>query len=481
VQWQVSTNGGSSYSDVSGATSATLTVSPTSVAQSGNRYRAVFTNAAGSTTTDAATLTVQPAPPVCQKPSVTTQPQDVSVQAPAAATFTAAATSSDGCLEPSVQWQVSTNAGSSYSDVPGATSTTLTVSPTSTSQSGNRYRAVFTNTAGSTTTDAATLTVTAAPPTCVAPSITTQPADVTVTEPAAATFTAAGSTPAGCSAPSVQWQVSTNGGSSYSDVSGATSTTLTVSPTSTPQSGNRYRAVFTNTAGSTTTNAATLTVNAAPPTCVAPTITVQPANVTVTEPAAATFNASASTPAGCSAPSVQWQVSTNGGSSYSDISGATSTTLTVSPTSTSQSGNRYRAVFTNAAGSTTTNAATLTVNAVPAGGPVVTKVTPNKGTAFTVVVISGKGFDGVTDVRFGTRSAPFLRLSKTLIVAVAPWPDTIGTVDVTVRAGGAVSATSANDKFTYVPLPSWLQRLVGDDLAGRARHDMVEMGRRYAA
>src|SRR5207302_1285862 len=64
VQWQVSTNGGTIWSDISGATSTTLTVTAPTVAQSGNKYRAVFTNSCGGTstaTTTAATLTVNPA------------------------------------------------------------------------------------------------------------------------------------------------------------------------------------------------------------------------------------------------------------------------------------------------------------------------------------------------------------------------------------------------------------------------------------
>ena len=45
-------------------------------------------------------------------------------------------------------------------------------------------------------------------------------------------------------------------------------------------------------------------------------------------------------------PSVQWQVSTDGGATYSDIAGATSTTLTFI-TSLSENGYLYQAVFTN--------------------------------------------------------------------------------------------------------------------------------------
>ena len=63
-----------------------------------------------------------------------------------------------------------------------------------------------------------------------------------------ATFTAAAS---GNPAPTVQWQVSTDGGVTFTDVAGATSGTLTFT-TAAGQSGNQYQAVFTNSAGTAT-------------------------------------------------------------------------------------------------------------------------------------------------------------------------------------------------------------------------------------
>ncbi len=59
IQWQVSTDGGVNYSNLVGQTSNFL-VFPAQVAQNGNRYRALFTNAAGTVPTSAATLVVQP-------------------------------------------------------------------------------------------------------------------------------------------------------------------------------------------------------------------------------------------------------------------------------------------------------------------------------------------------------------------------------------------------------------------------------------
>jgi hypothetical protein len=193
----------------------------------------------------------------------------------------------------------------------------------------------------------------------VAPTITTQPANQTVTAGQTATFTAAAN---GSPNPTAQWQLSTNGGSTWSNISGATAATYSVTNTITSQTGSEYRAVFTNSVGSATTNAATLTVNP-----VAPSITTQPANQTVTAGQTATFTAGAG---GSPNPTAQWQLSTNGGATWSNISGATAATYSVTNTTVSQTGSEYRAVFTNSGGSATTNPATLTVNAATISGTV---------------------------------------------------------------------------------------------------------------
>lgn len=89
-----------------------------------------------------------------------------------------------------------------------------------------------------------------------------------------------------------------------------------------------------------------------------PVVTTQPTSQTVTAGQTATFTASAS---GDPTPTVQWQISTNQGQSWSAIQGATSGTLTVSSVTAAMNGTQYRAVFTNSQGSAASNAATLTV------------------------------------------------------------------------------------------------------------------------
>ncbi len=113
----------------------------------------------------------------------------------------------------------------------------------------------------------------------ILPAITTQPANQAVTAGANATFTVAAS---GTPMPTLQWQVSADGGSTFTDLSDATPysgvTTATLTITAAPSSLNsaRYRAVATNSAGSATSTAATLTVSPAP----TPTISVTPAALT---------------------------------------------------------------------------------------------------------------------------------------------------------------------------------------------------------
>ncbi|MFL6161772.1 MAG: beta strand repeat-containing protein [Jatrophihabitantaceae bacterium] len=93
-----------------------------------------------------------------------------------------------------------------------------------------------------------------------APAVTTNPVDQTVAPGASVSFIAAAS---GVPTPTVQWQRSTDGGASFTNIAGATSTTYTFTAAA-GDNGNQYRAVFTNVVSSATSTAATLTVGVAP-------------------------------------------------------------------------------------------------------------------------------------------------------------------------------------------------------------------------
>ena len=182
-----------------------------------------------------------------------------------------------------------------------------------------------------------------------APKVTHNPANLTVEEGQSATFEA---TASGVPAPTVQWEVSTNAGATFSPIAGATSDQLTIASARTSESGDELRAVFTNVAGEATTKAATLTVQ------LKPVVTHEPASVTVEEGQSATFEATASA---FPAATVQWESSSDGGSTWRGVSHATSDQLIVADVTSAESGDEFRATFKNVAGQTATAAATLTV------------------------------------------------------------------------------------------------------------------------
>ena len=94
-------------------------------------------------------------PSLSSPPQITLQPQHQIVSAGQPVSFSAAAS---GQPTPTVQWQVSTDGGLNWNDVPGATAATLSFTA-ALGDNDKQYHAVFANAAGSATSDPATLTV----------------------------------------------------------------------------------------------------------------------------------------------------------------------------------------------------------------------------------------------------------------------------------------------------------------------------------
>ncbi|WSA81804.1 immunoglobulin domain-containing protein [Streptomyces sp. NBC_01799] len=90
-------------------------------------------------------------------PVITGQPKDQTVNPGQDATFTAAAS---GKPAPTVQWQRRSGDNAAWVDIPGATTSPYTLTKATQADDGSQFRAVFTNTAGTATTQTATLTVT---------------------------------------------------------------------------------------------------------------------------------------------------------------------------------------------------------------------------------------------------------------------------------------------------------------------------------
>ena len=89
----------------------------------------------------------------CEGTAITEQPIAQFTSGGTSVSLTAEAS---GSPTPSVEWQVSTDGGSTFLGIPGATSSTLTV-PYSAAIATYQYRAVFTNTCGTATTGDASI------------------------------------------------------------------------------------------------------------------------------------------------------------------------------------------------------------------------------------------------------------------------------------------------------------------------------------
>ena len=192
-----------------------------------------------------------------EKPSIGKQPQNVSVKAGEQATFTVAATGTD--LK--YQWQIDRNDGKGFADIAGADRASYTTSAVDKNCNGYKYQCVISNSAGSVTTGTATLTVTEdvtppVQPTVKKPSIGKQPQNVSVKAGEQATFTVK----ATGTDLTYQWQINRNNGKGFVDITGADKASYTTGVVDMLCNGYKYQCVISNSAGSVTTNAATLTV-----------------------------------------------------------------------------------------------------------------------------------------------------------------------------------------------------------------------------
>ena len=221
-------------SNISGATSASYSISSTNLSDAGD-YSVRVSNSAGNVTSNNATLTVNQA---VVAPQITGQPQNLSVTEGQLASFGVTVT---GTAPLSYQWQ------KDGVNIPGATSNSYTINGASFIDAG-AYRVIVSSSGGSVTSNQADLTVTQ---NAQSPQITGHPQSLTVTEGQAANFSV---TATGTAALRYQWQ------KDGVNITGATSASYSISTTSLSDVGD-YWVVVSNTVGSATSNQAVLTVN----------------------------------------------------------------------------------------------------------------------------------------------------------------------------------------------------------------------------
>jgi hypothetical protein len=227
-----------------------------------------------------------------------------------------------------------------------------------------------------------------------APSIAVQPSSLSVTMGQTATFSvmASGSTPL-----TYQWQKNSL------NISAATMASYTTPVTTAGDNGAVFMVVISNTAGSITSNAVTLTVNSAPE---APTITTQPASQNVIAGQTATFTVVAT---GSAPLSYQWQK--NG----MNIAGANLGSYNTPATVSGDNGATFDVVVSNSAGNLTSHQATLTVSTSAVSPTIITQpanqtVTAGQTATFSVLAtgtapLGYQWFQGSTAINGATSSS----------------------------------------------------------------------------
>lgn len=342
-QWQVSTDGGTTWLNIAGAINENLILNSINAAMNGHQYRVIVSNACPSTIiSSAAMLTVS------SLASFTSQPSSVGGCPGNTVSFTGTASGSNLTY----QWQISTDGGTFFTDIPGATNNNYTTPVLTAAMNGYTYRLMaFSCGPNGVTSNMATVSV-------LSPlSVTLQPENATTCAGNNSSFPTAGSG----TAVTYQWQVSSDNGISYTNIPGEVGAVLTINNVNLSQHGFIYRAALSSTCGNQNTSGATLQVDSPV------TISRQPADVTGCDGLAISYSVSSAGMVN----SFQWQVSSNGGA-YTNLSnsvlysGVNTSVLQITGITASMNGQRYRAIVAGrSCGEVFSNPGLLTVYPKP--------------------------------------------------------------------------------------------------------------------
>ena len=338
-QWQSSDTVGGTYSNISGATSATYTLAE---AERGKFIKVQATGTGSYTGTVLSAATAQ----------VTQAVTAVAITGTAAVGSTLSAGVTPGTATVTYQWQSSDTVGGTYSNISGATSATYVL----TASELNKYIKVQVTGTGSytgTILSAATGLVGGQPVTAIGA--------ITGTAAVGETLTAGALTPSGATV-TYQWQSSDTVGGTYSNISGATSATYTLAEA---ERGKFIKVQATGTGSYTGTVLSAATAQ----------VTQAVTAVAITGTAAVGSTLSAGVTPGTATVTYQWQSCATVGGTYDNISGATSATYVL----TASELNKYIKVQVTGTGSYTGTILSAATGLV--GGQPVTAIGAITGTA----------------------------------------------------------------------------------------------------
>jgi hypothetical protein len=329
-QWQFNGTNLVDGGRISGATTATLTLSDVRTNDAGT-YGLLITNEVSAVPSTVATLVVG------LPPAIAKQPANQEIVVGGIARFSATVTGSSPLL---FQWQY--NGANLVDDdrITGGNTTTLVINNAQTHDTGN-YSLIVTNRYNAITSSVATLMVGRPPQMVTPPANQEGPAGTNINF----SVDAAGTSPL-----SYQWRKNNTNLVNNSRISGASAPTLSIANLQPADAGN-YQVIVTNRFGTNTSPVATLMVLGPP------VIIGQPASQTVALGSNANFTllATGTPPLG-----YQWLVNGSDLKEGTKFSGANSNTLGVGNVTIDDLAN-YTVIVTNSLGRATSDVARLTV------------------------------------------------------------------------------------------------------------------------
>ncbi|MBK8915482.1 MAG: immunoglobulin domain-containing protein [Phycisphaerales bacterium] len=388
--------------DISGANSATLDKFDVQTSDGGS-YDCVVTNSCGSITTNSVNLTVR-TPPV-----IVTHPTS---EAACVGDFISLSVVAGGSTPRTFQWRKGGN------PIDGATDSILDFVPVSAADAGN-YDCVVTNACGSATTNTATITVLAATV------ISDHPDPVNVCTGGMASFSV---TATGQGTLSYQWK------RGVTNV-GTNSPSLTINPVGPGDAGN-YTCVVTGECGPATSNAAALTISTGP------SISVHPSNATPCVGQPASFSVTASDVTG-----YQWRKNTN------PIGGANGPSYSIPSVVAGDVGN-YDCVVSNACGSVTSNAASLTISSGPSISvhPANASVCSGQPASFSVTASDVTGYQWRKNTNpIGGANGPSYSIPSAVVGDAGSYDCVVSNACGSVTSNAATLAVDAGPQITLHP------------------------------